>query len=964
MGVGSQSELREVAADVKPFSAWIATVAIIVVELLAFALAVSSVAIRGGDVPTSGWKCRLESGAWVVSREDSQQANSVLRVGDQLVSIDGQRLGWAGPWLPLAPLRPGDSYTLIVERSHREIPLHLRMERDSSIAFLDVVATIIIAWLLFLAGLWMRIGGPGNLTARLGSAAFLLAGIAMIAPIFRVYPGWNTATIWLGLVLMKITRPWYMVLGWDFLSRFPHPVRETLTIRILRRCFYVAAGIFWLAANFPVFAEIIRLREIPLASSMGSLIAADSWAAVPWNIFDGCICVAVCYVLIRNYRLLADRDSRRRIRWAAVSFGVAAASLLTLRLLELVWNVTGGAMLQRASEYADAATTMSVGAIPITLTYAVVKHRLLGIRLVIRRGLQYLLARNVLRLIVFAPGLIVLIHIFRNPNESVYNLVFRSSWSFYLLVMGTAAFSLRYRRQLSRWLDRRFFRVALQEEEAWVALAESIKSATTEEEVAAAVAQQVEFALPVNGVHIFLRSGAHGRLRAAFSTPGRNAQKLCAQLENNHAALLAGNSVITVTGVDSDFAEPAHPEEDLLLVPLLGSDGQNLGAMLVGPKKSEQPFTRKERELLQAMAAQVVMACEVLRLKRNIDQESRQRIAVLSRLDRENFHLLSECHVCGSCYDASTKECAIDGTPLELTVPVERVVVGRYRLDRRIGAGGMGIVYQTLDLRLEKIVALKILLGELFGNREALLRFKREAQAVASLRHRNIVGVHDFGQLPAGGAFLVMDFVSGASWRQHLRINATLPPERVVNWVEGLCAGVAAAHQSGVVHRDLKPENVMISGAREVEAAMVLDFGLAKLHSGSEKDTVQLSVTGAVVGTRAYMSPEQRSGGKVGAAADVYSAAVMTLETLSRLSPPRAGATNDWIERALARVVNPGSTLPAIFRSALAESADVRIRSIEQFGSRLDAAIRSEVLTTPVFSGTDDAETLSLGAAS
>ncbi len=620
-------------------------------------------------------------------------------------------------------------------------------------------------------------------------------------------------------------------------------------------------------------------------------------------------------------------------------------------------------LLATASRYADALTTLSVGFIPIALTYAVVKHRLLGIRLVIRRGLQYLLAKNVLRLILFAPGLIVLLQILRQPNESIFDLVFKSSWRFYLLVMGTAAFSLRYRHQLSRWLDRRFFRVALQEEEAWVALAESMKMAATENEIAAAVAHQIEIALCVEGLHIFFRSASDGRLHTAFSSSGRDPQKLCKQLDGNREGALAGSSVFTVFETDSGGADPFEQTEELLVVPLPGNDGKSLGAFVLGPKKSEQPYSRRERELLQAVAAQVVMACEVLQLKRSIDQESRQRIAVLGRLDRENIRLLNECLTCGDCYDSSLRQCPTDGTLLELTLPVERVIVGRYRLDRRLGAGGMGVVYKALDGRLDKIVAVKIMTGELFGNRRALLRFKREAQAVASLRHPNIVGVHDFGELPAGGAFLVMDLVTGHSWRKQMRFANTLAPERVASWIEDLCAGVAAAHNSGVVHRDIKPENVMISNDRQRETAMVLDFGLAKLHSEAEKDSVHVSVTGAVVGTRSYMSPEQRAGQQVGTATDIYSIAVMGLETLSRLGPPNAGVTSEWTDKALERIVGPDSTLAKIFRLALADTPEARIQAVGELGNRLSAAIRSERPRASGMSTSDDAETLSFGAA-
>jgi serine/threonine-protein kinase len=273
----------------------------------------------------------------------------------------------------------------------------------------------------------------------------------------------------------------------------------------------------------------------------------------------------------------------------------------------------------------------------------------------------------------------------------------------------------------------------------------------------------------------------------------------------------------------------------------------------------------------------------------------------------------------------------------------------------------MGVVYRALDHRLDKIVAVKIMTGELFGNRRALLRFKREAQAVALLRHPNVVGVHDFGELPAGGAFIVMDLVEGSSWRKHLSTASRLAPERIANWVEDLCSGVAAAHSSRVVHRDLKPENVMISSDLQRESALILDFGIAKLNLESE-DTIDISISGAVIGTRSYMSPEQRLGQPLSASTDIYSIAVMTLETLSRIAPPQAGATREWADTALRQIVGPDSTLRAVFVSALADKPEARTKTADELARLLPAAIRMEKPVAGNASRSDDSETLRLGS--
>jgi tRNA A-37 threonylcarbamoyl transferase component Bud32 len=816
--------------------------------------------------------------------------------------------------------------------------------------------------LLVLAGLWIRLGGPQDITAKLGTGTFLLGGMGMVAPVLLTFPGWSLSTAWLAVALARIPRPLAMTIGWDFLSRFPHRVAEGVTVRILRGVFYSTGILLWAALNFPVFAELARVPYPPAWGLIQSLGRDGPFLPSANAAFDGFICAGACYVLVRNYRLLIDPDSRRRIRLAAASFGMGAVSVMSLRLIQLWSSVKGTESFAGAAAIAESWTTIALGFIPVAFAYAVVKHRVLGVRLVIRRGLQYLLARNVLRLILLVPALIVLVQIVREPNRTLSDLVFRSSWRFYLLVMGTAALSLRYRHEVSQWLDRRFFRIALQEENIWVSLTESIRTANTENEIGDAISQQMQLAMPVEGVRVFFRSDSDGELRAIDSATLEGTEDM-AQLIESH---LVGANVASTVAIPASFwnlaLDPAFAEgRDSLIVPFAGAAVESLGAMILGPKKSEQPYTRKERELLQAIAGQVVMACEVLRLKRNADRESRQRVAVLGRLERETIQLLNECLQCGKCFNASRVQCPADGSALQLTLPVERIILGRYQLNQRLGGGGMGVVYEALDLRLNKLVAVKIMVGELFGNDSALVRFKREARAVASLQHPNVVGMRDFGQLPAGGAFIVMDLVRGVSWRVHLRSGKPLIGERVAGWVENLCAGVAAAHALGIVHRDLKPDNVMISEHAGGEVAMVLDFGVAKWQREFEPET-NVSLPGRAVGTRSYMSPEQRAGESVETSTDIYSIAVMTLETLAGLKPPTSGATIDWVGQALQNIALPDSRLAALFYEAVAEAPDKRFKRADELGRELSSAIRSEKLYVSGQSHDDATDTLSLDA--
>ena len=187
---------------------------------------------------------------------------------------------------------------------------------------------------------------------------------------------------------------------------------------------------------------------------------------------------------------------------------------------------------------------------------------------------------------------------------------------------------------------------------------------------------------------------------------------------------------------------------------------------------------------------------------------------------------------------------------------------GKYRVDALIGRGGMGAVYRARDTRLDRDVAVKVVRGELVASTEARERFKREAQLAARLQHPSIVTVFDYGTLPDGSAYLVMEYVRGEDLRARLARGA-LDWKDAVRLLAAVADGVDAAHREQILHRDLKPENVLLpeSGG----PPKVLDFGVAKMMAaGRPQGTVTAGAT--IVGTPAYMAPEQMRGERGGSA--------------------------------------------------------------------------------------------------
>ncbi len=239
--------------------------------------------------------------------------------------------------------------------------------------------------------------------------------------------------------------------------------------------------------------------------------------------------------------------------------------------------------------------------------------------------------------------------------------------------------------------------------------------------------------------------------------------------------------------------------------------------------------------------------------------------------------------------------------------------LGRYRLDRALGSGGMAIVYLAHDRELDRVVAVKRLADNLSHDRSFRDRFLREAQLAAPLSHPNVVRVYDFGHDPGGRPFIVMEYVEGGSLAEALARDGALSPARVVAVARDCCAGLAYAHAAGLVHRDLKPQNLLLDLDGRVKLA---DFGIARTLD----DGTSLTLTGSVLGTAGYLAPEQAGGSQVTAAADIYGLGV-TLHQLATGTMPVPDAAQplpDPLRSAVAGCLDPD---PARRPSAEALSA-------------------------------------------
>lgn len=288
------------------------------------------------------------------------------------------------------------------------------------------------------------------------------------------------------------------------------------------------------------------------------------------------------------------------------------------------------------------------------------------------------------------------------------------------------------------------------------------------------------------------------------------------------------------------------------------------------------------------------------------------------------------------------------------------IIDGKYRVDRRIGAGGMGIVYRATQIALERPVALKVLTTALVIDEGARQRFEREAVAMARLKHPNIVSIYDFGMSSDAGAYFVMEMMEGRSLAAEIELGRKLSIDRTVRILGQTCQAVQAAHDAGIIHRDLKPDNIFLEiGPRGSEIVKVLDFGIAKLQTPVEEDGEQLTHTGALIGTPAYMSPEQCRGERLSFQSDIYSLGCVLYQCLVG-QPPFTGRSAVHL---ILQHINDAPAPPSVHDPGIPrEVDDVVLRALskapsERYASaaELDADLRrasgAPLVVTPYVSG-------------
>ena len=734
----------------------------------------------------------------------------------------------------------------------------------------------------------------------------------------------------------------------------------------------IALAILYFPSRAPLLTRYPALHLVPLAAAIPLTLPAIGtslylagmdrfagiarWDAAHANVFFASFAAALGINVIAviegvfRYRYNHDANERRRIRMAIYT---AVPGVFAYAIKD-GWPVVAQLFGRPTPSFGPAATVLLHALVLLPafgLVYAVGVARVLGPRVVLRRSLQYALANRTLALLPLLPLTALVVNLVQDRNKTIAEAARGQAGVYVLLIAATYAVS-RYRDRARQWLDQRFFREEYDARKLLLALANRVRFETDPGDLATMVVTQIDEALHPELTAILAGGLEEGRLTpvsvmrgSAESLPQAGGLASMLKWSDEPLEIVLNDPRSPVKRLPAEEQEWLECSGASLLVPVNGTDGALIAVIVLGEKRSEEAYTREDKQLLASIAAQMGLGLDVARMRRLSTGGTTTMLDSDAAVHTPVTQPMTECPRCGRCDDAGTALCSADGSAMRPVPSVPRLVDSKYRIEQLLGRGGMGAVYRARDVRLDRMVAVKVVRADLLNDGEAKRRFRREAQIVARLQHPAIVSVFDYGTFADGGAFLVMELVRGEDLRHVLQREGRLDPPRALRILSAVCGAVEAAHREGVLHRDLKPENILLPG-REVEAK-VLDFGVAKVMADERRDdgaTLSrgslLTTAGMIVGTPAYMAPEQLHGQPADARTDVFSLGAVAFEMMTGELPFGRGTLADIVlAHAHGVVPVPQHPLPpdldGIIRAALHRDPDKRPPSAHAFAQML-----------------------------
>lgn len=681
---------------------------------------------------------------------------------------------------------------------------------------------------------------------------------------------------------------------WSFLRDFPRletAERDRVAAWFVR--ISAAVGATLVAANlfFQVGAGTVSLALMPY-------LARRSDSAYPLLVM-GLTAAGLPYLLWKSQR--ARVSERRRVQIFAAGLLAAAGPILLDILLSSI-----SPAYEAFSVHPDAFDVRmlllfsTLALVPLVTAYSVFVDRVIDVRVVLRAALQYTLAKYTLFALVSVPFVLLAAYVFEHRDKPLTNLFVGPRFAFSLTLMAAGVAALGQRSRWLRAIDTRFFRDESDATVLIASLAEHARAAVGELELSRIVRRDVAEGLHVEHA-VLLVADAAG---AAFKDPGGLLQPL--GHASGIALLLSGDTAPfdVSPAPDNPVFTRLPPQERRwlaqggfeVLVPIHKSRSVLAAVLALGPKRSGQRFSAADHRVLAAIAASLTLAIENQRLR--------------SSPSGEDEEPAEECLTCGTLYPSGSAECRCGGGLAR--APVPHVLRNAFRFERRLGAGGMGVVYQARDLALTRQVAIKTL-PRLSPERAERLR--HEAQTMARLAHPNLATIHG-AETWRGTPLLVVELLTGGTLADRLRTGP-------LSLADARDVGIALAdvlrhiHGEDMVHCDIKPSNIGFTGTGTLK---LLDFGLARMLADDVVSTVDdqdvslanLATThspsgpprsharrGRFMGTPLYMAPEAIEGRNPTPLFDLWGAGVVLYESLAGHHPFAGGTTTDVLSRII-----------------------------------------------------------------
>ena len=655
---------------------------------------------------------------------------------------------------------------------------------------------------------------------------------------------------------------------WAFVRDFPRPESSAsrLADGMLRAS--VAAGTLLLAAN-------LVLRGVPgvEGSRAGTVLGwLDAEGALYWTVVFGLVVPAYPYALWRARR--ASPDERRRVGLLTAGLTLGFGPSLVVVVLSGLPAVDRLLSSPEGLRAVGAVVYPALLSIPLTTAYAVLVHRALDVRLLVRNAVRYGLARYTIISLSALPamGLLLLLYARRQePLGEVFAGQAGAALGGLALAGGIAAW---FRVQIMDSLDRRFFREQYDARLILEALVQGVGACRSPAELAVVVEREVDRALHLRSLLVLVLDPAAGALTSHRAAPMPINSRMARRLEAGRAPIRVHGArpaawLERLPGVDRAWLDAADAR---LLVPMAAPDGSLLGVMALGEKRSELPFTGEDLRLLSTIAASAALSLE-----------HRIGASPAARLEGA-VQAAQECGGCGRIGAPDAARCeACGGSTTSAAVPL--ILNGKFRLTDRIGSGGMGVVYRGVDLALDREVAIKTLPRV---SPSAAARLRAEARAMAQVHHPNLALIFA-AESWSGVPMLVVEYLPGGTLADRLAAGRMRPVEAAALMCT-LLPALERLHAGGILHRDVKPSNIGFAGDG---APKLLDFGLARaLEDDGAADAVRADgrpaspgQSAAAGGTPLYLSPEAARGEPPDVSADVWALSMAFYEAVAGRHP-------------------------------------------------------------------------------